>query len=153
MIKIRKSETADSRTCDYSKVTKEQLLSSSIQHINDIKKGFDFFIALMKEQAKRHDKSKITHIDDFYRNFITGFKERDWWEYHQDVERHHFNDPQYIPEDINLIDIIDQIVDGVMAGMARSGVYRHEAISPELLYKSYLNTVELLLKNVQVVDG
>jgi hypothetical protein len=150
-IKIRKSPTADSRTCDYSQVTKEVLLESSVQHVADIHKGFDFFIEKMTEQSDFHDRSKFTHIDDFHRNFVTGFKEKDWWEYHQSVERHHFHNPKYIPEDVNLIDILDQIIDGVMAGMARSGVYRHESISPELLTRAYENTVKLLLSNVEVV--
>lgn len=43
MIVIRPSPTADTRTCDWSKVTKEQLLESSIQHIGDIHAGLDFF--------------------------------------------------------------------------------------------------------------
>jgi len=36
MIVIRKSETADTRTCDFANVTKETLLKSSVQHIGDV---------------------------------------------------------------------------------------------------------------------
>ena len=150
MIKIKKSETADSRTCDFTKVTKEQLLASTHSHLADIKQGFDFLIHKMHEQRARHDLTKLSHIDDFHRNFITGFKEQDWWELHQEKERHHFNNPKYIPTDINLIDILDQIVDGVMAGMARSGAYRQEYISQELLKEAYDNTVKMLLSEVIV---
>ena len=150
MIKIKKSETADSRTCDWTKVTKEQLLASTNSHLGDIRKGFDFFIFLMMKQSALHDLTKISHLDDFYRNFQTGFKEKDWWELHQEKERHHFNDPRFIQDDVNLIDVIDQIIDGVMAGMARSGSYRQENISPELLQKAYDNTVKLLLAEVEV---
>ncbi len=149
-IKIKKSPTADSRTCDWSKVSKEELLEASKIHIEDIKKGFKFFSYLIERQAALHDLSKISHIDDFHRNFATGFKEEDWWEYHQSVERHHFSDPKYIPDDVNLIDILDQIVDGVMAGMARSGSYRQEIIHPDLLNRAYYNTINLLLDNVEV---
>lgn len=151
-IKIKKSPTADSRTCDYKNVTKDMLLESSLQHIGDIKKGFDFFTYLLQRQSALHDLSKISHIDDFHRNFVTGFKEKDWWEYHQSVERHHFNEERFIPKDINLIDILDQIVDGVMAGMARSGIYRQEPISPELLMRAYRNTVDLLLSQIEVIE-
>lgn len=108
---------------------------------------------MIEEQAYRHDLSKITHIDDFHRNFATGFKEKDWWEYHQEVERHHFNEEKYIPKDVNLIDILDQIVDGCMAGMARSGSYRQEPISEKLLMDAYKNTVQLLLDHIEVEDG
>ena len=71
---------------------------------------------------------------------------------HQGVERHHFNQPEFVPEDVNLIDILDQIIDGVMAGMARSGSYRQEFISSELLEKAYKNTVQLLLDHINVVE-
>lgn len=152
MIKIKKSETADSRTCDYSKVTKEQLLQSTHSHLADIKKGFDFFVFKLLQQQAMHDLTKLSHLDDFYRNFKTGFKETDWWELHQEKERHHFNNPKYVPLDINLFDILDQIVDGVMAGMARSGQYRQEFISPELLTKAYENTVKMLLDEIVVEE-
>lgn len=150
MIKIKKSQTADSRTCDFTKVSKEQLLKSTQSHLSDIKKGFDFLILQMQKQCAIHDLTKLSHIDDFHRNFRSGFKETDWWELHQEKERHHFNNPKYVQEDVNLIDVLDQIVDGVMAGMARSGVYRQELISPELLLKAYANTVKLLLAEVVV---
>ena len=80
MIEIKKSPTADSRTCDFKNVTKEQLLESTYLHLTDIKKGFEFFILEMMKQQANHDLTKISHIDDFHRNFITGFKEYDWWE-------------------------------------------------------------------------
>ena len=150
MIKIKKSETADSRTCDYENVTKETLLKSTQSHIRDVHRGLEFFAWMLHKQAAIHDLTKISHLDDFYRNFKSGFKETDWWEMHQELERHHFNNVKYIQEDVNLFDILDQIVDGVMAGMARSGVYRQENISNELLKKAYDNTVKLLLQNVEV---
>ena len=150
MIKIKQSKTADSRTCDWSKVTKEQLLESSKQHIGDIGKGFDFFIDLMQRQKYIHDLTKINDIDGFFEDFKTGFSRQEWWKEHQKKERHHFNNPEYIQDDVNLIDIIDQIIDGVMAGMARSGQYRQENIPPELLVKAYENTVKMLLDQVVV---
>lgn len=151
-IRIKKSTTADSRTCDWTKVTKEQLLESSKQHIEDVYKGFDFFIELMKRQKYFHDTTKINDIDGFFEDFKTGFKRTVWWQEHQKKERHHFNNPEFIQEDINLIDILDQIVDGVMAGMARSGEYRQENVSKELLEKAYNNTVKILLNAVEVEE-
>ena len=120
-----------------------------MSHLSDIKKGFDFFVLMLLKQAANHDLTKLSHLDDFYRNFKTGFKERDWWDLHQEKERHHFQRP---PSDINLFDVLDQIVDGVMAGMARSGAYRQEPISPELLDTAYKNTVALLLKEIEIVE-
>ncbi len=152
MIKIKKSQTADSRTCDFTKVSKEQLLASTHSHLSDIKQGFKFFALMLERQAAMHDLTKLSHIDDFYRNFKTGFKERDWWDLHQEKERHHFNEPKYIPKDVNLFDVLDQIVDGCMAGLARSGQYRQEPISPELLMDAYRNTVQLLLNEIVVEE-
>ena len=42
MIVIQQSKTADTRSCDFSKVSKEQLHASSIQHIEDVQKGVAF---------------------------------------------------------------------------------------------------------------
>lgn len=46
VIEIRKSATADSRTCDVSQVSKETLLASSRQHIGDVVKAMAFFSGL-----------------------------------------------------------------------------------------------------------
>jgi len=151
MIKIKKSGTADSRTCDVSKVSKDVLLQSSKQHIEDVKKGMGFFIDRLSDASKNHDHTKLPHIDDFYTDFKNGFKTQDWYKMHQDTERHHLKDSKYVQDDVNLIDILEMITDGVMAGLARSGEYRKEEIPDSLLRKAFDNTIELLLKNVKVV--
>lgn len=148
---ITKSKTADTRSCDWSQVSKQELLVSSTQHIGDIQRGFMFFIRKMTERSLMHDKSKITDIDGFYEDFKTGFKKTEWWEKHQKVERHHFRNPDCIPEDVNLIDILDQIIDGCMAGMARTGTYKQEKIDPEILQRAYENTAKMLLNEINVV--
>ena len=43
MITIQPSKTADTRTCDVTKVTRKQLLDSSVQHIGDVGKALAFF--------------------------------------------------------------------------------------------------------------
>ena len=43
MIKINKSKTADTRTCDFTKVSRETLLLSTLQHLRDVNQGFEFF--------------------------------------------------------------------------------------------------------------
>lgn len=152
MIEIKKSTTADTRTCDWSKVTEDQLLEASKQHIGDVAQGLSAFATMLLEAAEKHDHTKISHIKEFHDDFKTGFKTTYWWQMHQEIERHHFNEPKYIKKDINLLDVLEQITDGCMAGMARSGQYRQEFISPELLLKAYMNTVNLLLNSIKVVD-
>jgi hypothetical protein len=149
-IVVKKSECADTRTCDWTKVSKNQLLKNSLMHISDVKKGLRYFGELLKEAAKEHDYTKIDNLDEFHDDFSTGFKKTDWWKMHQKKERHHFNTKKYIQKDINLIDVLEQITDGVMAGVARSGKYRKEVPDAKLLLKAYENTAKLLLKKVNL---
>jgi hypothetical protein len=150
MIKIKKSATADTRTCDWSKVSKEQLLESSAQHINDVTHGLMFFRDLLFKAAIRHDHDKITDIDGFLRDFKTGFKQTGWWDNHRKVNRHHLLQEDGVPEDVNLIDVLDMIVDCVMAGMGRSGDVYPVDIKPEVLMTAFQNTVELLKAQIVV---
>lgn len=151
MIKIRPSPTADTRTCDFSKVTKDVLKTSSMEHILDIAMGLNFFSNMLTEAAKRHDHDKISGLDQFHADFLTGFKEHSWWDNHRKVNRHHLTEADGIPEDVNLIDVLDFIVDCVMAGKARSGTVRPLTIAPEVLQRAFENTAKLLEANVEVV--
>ena len=147
---IKKSKNADTRTCDWTKVSKEELLKNSKQHINDVKNGLTLLSKLLKEAGNKHDFTKIDNIDEFHTDFQTGFKKQEWWKMHQKEERHHFNTKKYIQKDVNLIDVLEQITDGVMAGMARSGKYRKEVPDVKLLLRAYENTAKLLLDNLEV---
>ena len=149
-IKIKKSNTADTRTCNVREVSKESLLEDTRSHIEDVKNGLTFFIAKLIRASIKHDHTKIEFIDDFYRDFKNNFKTTEWYEMHQKVERHHFKNKQLIQEDVDLVDILEQVVDGVMAGMARSGKYVAEPIDPDLLVKAYQNTAKKLLDVVEV---
>jgi hypothetical protein len=153
MITIHKSATADTRTCDFSKVTKDQLLASSHQHIGDVRKGFEFFKDLLSAAALRHDSDKISDIDGFHRDFATGFTNTTWWDNHRKTARHHLLTPDGIPSDVNLVDVLDMIVDCVMAGMGRSGSVYPLAISPDVLKSAFDNTVDLLKENVVVSEN
>lgn len=150
MIEIHPSPTADTRTCDWSKVTKETLIDSSIQHIEDIRAGLDFFKAALDRAGALHDHDKISGIDAFHADFATGFKQTGWWDNHRKVNRHHLLQEDGIPADVNLIDVLDFIVDCVMAGMARSGSVYALHLPPELLERAFQNTVETLKANVEV---
>ena len=152
MIKIRKSNTADTRTCDWSKVTKEQLLESSKQHRGDVMQGMAFFKELIHERALAHDTDKLSDIDGFHRDFQTGFTQTEWWDNHRKIARHHLLADDGIPEDVNLIDVLDMIVDCVMAGMGRAGSVYPLEIKPETLMKAFQNTVDILKGEIIVED-
>ena len=55
-----------------------------------------------------------------------------------------------MPDDVNLIDVLDWIADCVMAGMARSGNVYPLAVPPEVLARAVANTVEMLKAEVVV---
>jgi hypothetical protein len=153
MITIRKSETADTRTCDFAHVTKETLLASSKQHIGDVGAALMFFARMLGEADSRHDTDKITDIDGFHADFVTGFTEHSWWDRHRQLNRHHLNMADGVREDVNLIDVLDFIADCVMAGMARSGSVYPLQLPPDLLERAFQNTVELLKREVTVDEG
>ena len=150
MIMIQPSQTADTRTCDYTKVTRNTLYASSVQHIGDVRAALAFFRMLLERQAEIHDTDKLTDIDGFHTDFVTGFKQTGWWDRHRKLNRHHLQQPDGCPIDVNLIDVLDFIADCVMAGMARSdGVYELK-LGPELLERAFQNTVKLLKREVIV---
>ena len=152
MIEIEKSKTADTRSCDFSKVTKEQLIVSSQQHITDVMKGMKFFADMLLLAGESHDPDKLTGIDHFHADFITGFKETGWYDNHRKANRHHLLQEDGIPKDVNLIDVMEMIVDCVMAGMGRTGSVYPLNISPELLKKAFDNTADLLKKQIVVKE-
>jgi protein tyrosine phosphatase len=152
MIKINKSKTADTRSCDFSKVSKETLYASSVQHLKDVKMGMEFFVLKLIESANNHDLDKLIDIDEFHKDFITGFKQTTWWDNHRKINRHHLLEPDGVPKDVNLIDVFDMIVDCVMAGMGRTGTIYPLNISPDILMDAFKNTVELLKNNVEVIE-
>ena len=150
MIRIQKSKTADTRTCDFASVSKETLRQSSIQHIGDVRKGIEFFKALLDTAADRHDFDKLTDLDGFHSDFVGGFEITGWWDNHREVNRHHLLQEDGVRDDVNLVDVLDMVVDCVMAGMGRSGTVYPVDISTDVLRRAFDNTVELLKCNVEV---
>jgi hypothetical protein len=104
---------------------------------------------MLCNQAENHDHDKISDIEGFHRDFLTGFKETTWWDNHRKVNRHHLLEADGVPEDVNLIDVLDMIADCVMAGMARSGSVYPINIEPDVLMRAFQNTVELLKRNIE----
>lgn len=150
MIEIKKSATADTRTCDFANTTKETLLDSSREHISDVAKGMAFFSSKLVEATGIHDYDKLTGIDWFHRDFVTGFKETGWWDNHRKIHRHHLAQADGVPGDVNLIDVLEFVVDCVMAGMARSGDVYELQLPDELLRSALANTATLLKQQIFV---
>jgi len=154
MIRVQKSPTADTRTCDVSQVTKDLLVNSSKIHRRDVDLGLKFFESLLESAGFTHDLDKLSDIDSFFADFREGFKEghTSWWDKHRKINRHHLNMPDGVPDNVNLVDVIEHVVDSVMAGLARSGEVYPIKLPDELLQKAVANTQKLLEEHVQVVE-
>lgn len=150
MITIQKSETADTRTCDFTKVDKPTLEAASVSHIRDVYAGLRHYQEQLEERAKLHDFDKLSNLDGFHHDFVGGFKSTKWWDEHRRINRHHIDKEDGRREDINLVDVIEHIVDCVMAGMARSGSVYDIELPDEVLQVAVKNTVEALKRNVEV---
>ena len=140
-IKIKKCPAAES---------KEDYLIIQAMHVSDVQKGCAFIANKIIEAGINHDYSKISLLDNYLENSIaakTGdeIRESKWYQTHITEERHHLN--AKCPNDVNLIDVIEMLVDCVAAAIARKG-YMPEpeafTISGEILQKAYRNTVEIL---------
>ena len=152
MIAVIKSEIT-ACTCDCRRMDEVELLERNLQHINEVSKGFEFFIDRLEKKKERHDWDKIEHDEWFHRNFVTGFEQRDWLDNHYKVSRHHLETPEGIPANVNLLDVLEHIIDSIMGGLARGDDVSQSNMTPELLKDAYDNTVKLLSKKVKVVNN
>lgn len=157
MIEITKSQTADTRTSD-SVVEKEQLLLSSIQHIQDVSKALHWMASELMRIAENHDYTKIDNISEFFVDFraiqegrLGDFKNAHWFKDIHLQERHHLTDS--VPEDVNLFDVLERIADCVMAGMGRSGTVYPDELSADVLMEAFHNTYALLKSQVVVTEA
>ena len=152
-IKIVRSPNADTRSA-VGDVTKEELLNQTLSHILDVQNVGQWLAEKLKDQVAEHDHTKIDYIDEFYQDFVSGkqgaeFKVLPWWQKHM-TERHHLNDS--VPEDVNLIDVLEMVIDCTVAGLARSGEVYDITIPNEVLVKAINNTKDLIINNTEVVD-
>lgn len=152
---VRKSPSADTRSADHL-ITEDELSKSTSMHINDVINAMNWFAKSLVFRGAMHDWTKVKYFKEFYEQFSNAQKTGDWgtgWydEIHIQKERHHLNNR--CPEDIDLIDVLEQIADSVMAGLARSGRYREgDTPSAEMLQKAYQNTVKKLLDHTEVQE-
>jgi hypothetical protein len=153
VIEIPPSQTADTRSCDHTKVLRGDLRDSSIQHIGDVQTIMDFFRTMLEVAGDKHDEDKLSMLDWFYSDFKTGFEQHGWWDRHRQITRHHLEQEDGIRDDVNLLDVLEHLADWVAAGTGRSGKIRPmEHITEELLMKAFKNTLLLLSEKVVPED-
>jgi len=155
---IEESKSADSRSAE-NIITKEQLMESNHQHINDVKLAMNYFADRIRQCGENHDFTKVDeNFKDFYDSFhrsqvekdkSDNFKEEKWFKNHLNSERHHIEAQE--PENVNLFDVLEHIADICMAAMGRTGKFeRKEEINPDLLVRAYNNTIDLLLSKIEI---
>ena len=156
-IKIKKSHDADTRSTEKKEVSKEQLLDSTMSHIEDVQKVGYKLADMLKEQVLNHDYTKIDYIDEFCKDFNEvlqnddkNFKDMNWFKERHLQERHHLNDR--VPEDVNLLDVLEMVIDCSCAGLARSGNIYPIKIDQDVLEKAINNTKDLIISLTEVVD-
>lgn len=144
---LRKNPNGDSRTAPKD-VTFEDFQKANNIHRSDVAKVLYRFAVFMDDIGDKHDYTKTTQETMFYDDFIdtinngTNFVEGEWYKMHVETERHHLF--SRCPEDVNLLDVIEMIVDCVCAGKARSGEVRPLEISDDILRRAVENTVKLV---------
>ena len=150
MIKIIKTPDADSRSTDGT-MTIGSLQSATATHMDHVSKGLNYFADMLKTAGKNHDHTKAEDMEGFYEALLSGkIKKSKWYKKHITKERHHLI--ANVPDDVNLIDIFEHLVDCVMAGTARSGEIYGIELPDEVLQKAHKNTVELLKKQIKVEE-
>lgn len=148
MVIVKKSATADSRTCDAANVSIEVLKDSTISHKFDVNNTMHFFSHMLGVAASKHDNHKLETIEAFHNAFVGKFADVTWWNEHK-KERHHL--PADL-DDVNLIDILEHIADCVAAGMARTGKVFVLKVDDAMLQKAFQNTVKLLIDNIKIEE-
>lgn len=147
---VKKSPNADSRTMN-PEADKEELSRSTESHISDVDNGLKFIADELVARGTSHDHTKTRNMDEFYAALKSGhIKDTSWYQKHITEERHHLK--SHVPEDVNIIDVIEHLVDCTMAGLTRSGTIYDVDLPAEVLQLAVQNTVELLKKNTTVVE-
>lgn len=163
IIKVKPNNMGDTRTAGRIP-TRPEFRDANDEHINDVRRVMEQIAEEINWRGTVHDWTKTDYEAMFYKDFCEflepdalgvkvedriPFTDRDWYKLHIRKERHHLNANP--PEDVNLIDILEMIVDCVCAGRARSklgAVYPIE-ISDEMLRNAFENTVKLIKDHVE----
>lgn len=155
-IEIKKNPYGDSRTAPED-VDFISFSEANDSHRSDVRRVMERIADMVKETGKNHDWTKTGIYEiDFFRDFMANlagkqnFTDGAWYPMHVTTERHHLL--SYCPDDVNIIDVLEMIVDCTLAGLTRSGTVRPVEIDSEILKKAVDNTVELIKNNVELVE-
>lgn len=152
-VEIHKNPNGDTRTATKD-IAFDQFQEANDSHRDDVNRVISVLALMLSENGVKHDWTKKSEEKMFYRDFLAtmndgeDFVSREWYQLHVNTERHHLL--SRCPEDVNLLDVIEMVVDCVCAGKTRSGEVRDLEISTAILEKALQNTVKLV-DNMTVV--
>ena len=155
MIEIRKNPNGDTRTAQKD-VSFEQFQEANDMHIEDVRSVMYELSKMIDARGENHDCTKKSQERMFYRDFVNtqengdDFTKSEWYSLHTKAERHHLLSS--CPEDVNLIDVLEMIVDCTCAGLARSGEVRDLEINTKILEKAVNNTTQLIKSMVKITE-
>ena len=156
VIDVAANNLGDTRTAN-RKPSFDEFQAANGSHMADVQDVTFEIAKLIKKAGIEHDYTKLTYEAEFYADFckvLDGstekFTDMEWYQKHIKEERHHIN--SRCPDDVDLIDIIEHVVDCYCAGKTRSGYISPVVIDPEILKRAVENTVKLIDNNTRIVD-
>lgn len=156
VIDVAANNLGDTRTAN-RKPSFDEFRAANGSHMTDVEDVMLEIAKLIRKAGLEHDYTKKFYEPEFYADFCKvldesteKFTDMDWYQTHIREERHHIN--SRCPDDVDLIDIIEHIVDCCCAGKTRSGHISPVVIDPEILKRAVDNTVKLIDNNTRIVE-
>lgn len=156
VIDVAANNLGDTRTAN-RKPSFDEFRAANGSHMTDVQDVMHEIAKLIRKAGVEHDYTKKFYEPEFYADFckvLDGSTEKfidmEWYQTHIHKERHHINSK--CPDDVDLIDIIEHIVDCCCAGKTRSGYISKVVIDPEILKRAVDNTVKLIDNNTRIVE-
>lgn len=156
VIDVAENNLGDTRTAK-RKPSFDEFRAANGSHMTDVEDVMLEIAKLIRKAGLEHDYTKKFYEPEFYADFckvLDGstekFTDMEWYQTHIREERHHIN--SRCPDDVDLIDIIEYIVDCCCAGKTRSGYISPIVIDPEILKRAVENTVKLIDNNTRIVE-
>lgn len=155
-VEIVKTDQVDTRSPNIKNIDPAIVEEEIKLHQLAVQTVFKKLFEMGERQMEIHDYTKLKYLDGYVEALKTGktgeeFYELKWWKEHL-KERHHLYNR--VPEDVNIIDLIEMIIDSVVAYKARNFTreFKDIKLPNDILQKVVKNTTDLILENLIVVD-
>lgn len=135
----------------------DMLFADTVYHILDVENVMNMICSHLEDIGENHDYTKLKYFDEFKQDVLgrieqPNFEEREWYNIHTKYERHHINSVE--PEDVNLFDIMEMIVDCIVSGKSRNGEVKSDFLMLDdgILERAYWNTIKEISKYIKIKD-